>query len=338
MGSQFVGREGFRARQLRVGALVLGALLIFGWALVRVGSLFDVFTPRYEVTTLVPTAAGLRAGAPVTVAGQQAGQVTRLEFIPLEEVADTNHIRVIMELSRSVSSQVRADSRAQIRAAGLLGDKFVDITPGTPDRPEVDDGGSIPAASSVDLDLVLDRAVTMLDSTQIFINQLADVAGSLARGEGTLGALLVDDALYDRFAAASGQLSSLLGTLTRGEGTVGRLIHDPEVYENLTSTLGRLDALSTRIEAGEGTVGRLIASDSLYLGLLTSAHAADSALMSLAGVLARIEAGEGTLGRMASDPQLYDELLKTIVDLQTVIAAIREDPARIRPEINVDVF
>lgn len=338
MGSQFVGREGFRARQLRVGALVAGALLIFGWALFRVGSLFDVFTPRYEVTTLVPTAAGLRAGAPVTVAGQQAGQVTRLEFIPLEEVADTNHIRVVMELSRSVSSQVRTDSRAQIRAAGLLGDKFVDITPGTPDRPEVDDGGSIPAASPVDLDLVLDRAVTMLDSTQIFINQLADVAGSLARGEGTLGALLVDDALYDRFAAASGQLSSLLGTLTRGEGTAGRLIHDPEVYENLTSTLGRLDALSTRIEAGEGTVGRLIASDSLYLGLLASAHAADTALTSLAGVLARIEAGEGTLGRMASDPGLYDELLKTIVDLQTVIAAIREDPGRIRPEVNIDVF
>jgi phospholipid/cholesterol/gamma-HCH transport system substrate-binding protein len=338
MSQQYVGREGFRARQLRVAALAVIALLIFGWAVVRVGSLFDVFTPRYEITTLVPTASGLREGAPVTVAGQQAGQVTGIEFIPLAEVADTNHIRVVMELSRSVAGQVRTDSRAQIRAAGLLGDKFVDITPGDPGLPEVEDGGSIAASSSVDLDLVLDRAVTMLDSTQVFINALGDVAGSLARGEGTLGALLVDDALYDRFATASGELSNLLGTLTRGDGTVGRLIHDPAIYENMTSTLARLDTLSSRIEAGEGSIGRMLASDSLYLGLLASAHAADSALSSLSGVLARIEAGEGTLGRMASDPGLYDELLKTIVDLQTVIAAIREDPARIRPEVTVDVF
>jgi phospholipid/cholesterol/gamma-HCH transport system substrate-binding protein len=338
MSSRYVGREGFRARQLRVAALAIGALAIFAWAVVRVGSLFDVFTPRYEVTTLVPTAAGLREGAPVTVAGQQAGQVTGIEFIPLEEVADTNHIRVVMELSRSVAGQVRTDSRAQIRAAGLLGDKFVDISPGTPGRPEVADGGAIASASSVDLDLVLDRAVTMLDSTQVFINELADVAGSLARGEGTLGALLVDDALYDRFATASGQLSSLLGTLTRGDGTVGRLIHDPEIYESLTSTLGRLDTLSARIEAGEGSIGRMLASDSLYVGLMQSAVAADSALGSLAAVLGQIRSGEGTLGRMASDPGLYDELLKTITDLQTVIAAIREDPASIRPEVNIDVF
>lgn len=325
-------------RQVRVAALALGALLILGWAVLKVGALFDVFTPRYEITTLVPTAAGLREGAPVTVAGQQAGQVTAIQFLPLEEVSDTNHIRVVMELSRDVAPQIRVDSRAQIRAAGLLGDKFVDITPGGPGQPEVGDGGRIASSSTVDLDIVLDRAVTMLDSTQVFINALGDVAGRLARGEGTLGALLVDDALYDRFATASGELSSLLGTLTRGDGTVGRLIHDPEIYERLTGTLGRLDELSARIEAGEGTLGRLVSSDSLYLGLLESARAADTALSSLSAVLGRIESGEGTLGRMATDPGLYDELLKTITDLQTVIAAIREDPRRIRPEVTVDVF
>jgi phospholipid/cholesterol/gamma-HCH transport system substrate-binding protein len=338
MSSSYVGREGYRARQLRVVALALVAVLILGWAVLKVGALFDVFTPRYEVTTLVPTAAGLREGAPVTVAGQQAGQVTGIHFIPLEEVADTNHIRVVMELSRNVASQVRIDSRAQIRSAGLLGDKFVDITPGGPSQPIVEDGGRIASSSTVDLDLVLDRAVTMLDSTQTFINELGDVAGSLARGEGTLGALLVDDALYDRFASASGELAALLGTLARGDGTVGRLIHDPAIYERLVGTLGRLDTLSARIEAGEGTLGRLVASDSLYLGLLASAHAADTALASLSVVLGRIEAGEGTLGRMATDPVLYDELLKTITDLQSVIAAIREDPRRIRPEVTVDVF
>ncbi|MEN8376356.1 MAG: MlaD family protein [Gemmatimonadota bacterium] len=338
MTSRYVGREGYRARQFRVLLLVALALAIFGWAVYRVGTLFDVFTPRYELATQVPTAAGLREGAPVTVAGQQAGQVTGIHFIALEEVQDTNHIRIVMELSRDVADQVRVDSRAQIRAAGLLGDKFVDITPGTPTAAVVEDGGEIAAASSVDLDLVLDRAVAMLDSTQVFVNELGDVAGSLARGEGTLGQLLVDDALYDRFAAASGQLTSLLLTLTREDGTLGRLIHDPVIYERLSATLGRLDSLSARAEAGEGSLGRLLASDSLYLGLLESARAADSALGSLTAVLSRIQSGEGTLGRMAEDPRLYDELLKTITDLQTVIAAIRADPSSISPDVTVDLF
>jgi hypothetical protein len=52
----------------------------------------------------------------------------------------------------------------------------------------------------------------------------------------------------------------------------------------------------------------------------------------------RIAGADGTVGRLLDDPALYDEFLKAVVDIQTLIQAIREDPRAFRPEVRVRVF
>jgi phospholipid/cholesterol/gamma-HCH transport system substrate-binding protein len=62
---------------------------------------------------------------------------------------------------------------------------------------------------------------------------LTEVSGRLRRGEGSLGKLMTDDALFQKMTDLSTRLDSLTGRVERGEGSLGRLINDPEFYNNL---------------------------------------------------------------------------------------------------------
>jgi phospholipid/cholesterol/gamma-HCH transport system substrate-binding protein len=116
------------------------------------------------------------------------------------------------------------------------------------------------------------------------------------------------------------------------------MIRDPELYERLNGALTRLDSLGAAVLAGEGTLGKLVRDDSLYAGMVGVVGRADSALAGVEGLVAGVNHSEGTLARLLEDPALYDQLLKTVVDLQNLIHAIRADPKAFRPAVTVDVF
>lgn len=338
MADREIGRRAFDWSYVRVGALFAFGLVALVFGVYQVGRVFDVFADRYTILTEVPTVAGLREGAPVTLAGQRVGQVAAIEFIPIEQKRDTNNLRVHLSVNRGVAPQIRQDSRAHIRTQGLLGDKFVDIDPGTQAARPLAAGELLPAAATVDIDMLFGRLARTLDTAQVLVSDLGAVTGALARGEGSLGRLLVDDALYQRATAATVELSNLLGEINRGQGTLARLTRDPVLYERVSTAVARLDTLGISALHGEGTLGQLLRSDTLHVSFMASAAHADTALAALAEVLRGVRDGEGTIGRLATDQGLYDEILKAVLDIQTFIQAIRADPRQIRPQITVDVF
>jgi phospholipid/cholesterol/gamma-HCH transport system substrate-binding protein len=327
------GEQG--ARQVRVIVVILIALIVLGYAVYQVGRLFDVFSERYPLVTLVESTAGLIEGAPVAVAGQRVGQVAEVRFIPVEERRGTANIYIRMSVSRSVRDQIREDSRAQLRTQGLLGDRLVDISPGSPGYAVLEPGDTIPAESPLDYEAVLQTAANTLDKVQRIVMDLEAVTGGLASGEGTLGALLVDDRLYDRMTTATTEMAGLLREVNRSDGTLARLIRDPALYDRMDQALVRLDSLGAVVLEGEGTLGRLVRDDSLYQSLLGVTGRADSTLAGIGGFLESVNQGEGSLARLMEDPALYDELLKTIVDLQALVAALRENPEALSPRIRV---
>lgn len=97
--------------QVRVGAVMIVALLILAYAIVQVGSLFDVFANRYTLFMPVESTGGLMRGAPVTLAGQRVGQVDGIEFIPLAMQDEEHNIMLRLEISEDVYEHIREDSR-----------------------------------------------------------------------------------------------------------------------------------------------------------------------------------------------------------------------------------
>jgi len=117
--------------QLKVGVLVLVALIILAFAIVKLGQAGNLFGKRYRLVSYVSNASGLRVGGPVTVAGQLAGSIKEIKFLPPD--ADTSrNLQLVIEINQSIRDQVRQDSRAKINAMGLLGDKVYDVSVGTP--------------------------------------------------------------------------------------------------------------------------------------------------------------------------------------------------------------
>jgi phospholipid/cholesterol/gamma-HCH transport system substrate-binding protein len=337
--------RGFHSRQARVGALLVVSLLILGYAVFRVGELFDVFADRYEIVTTVNNGAGLIEGSAVHLAGQRIGQVSAVEFIPPSRKVGDENLLLRLSISREVADQIRRDSHAYIRAQGLLGDKFVDIRPGTPGAAILQPGDTIRSTDPVDVDALLAQGSDLLDELQLTLRDFRGVAAGLAAGQGTLGRLLTDEELYLRATEATAQFRTMLQDVNRADGTMGRLLRDPALYQQLQGAVARIDTLSGQMIRSEGTLGRLLHDDSLYrgfLGILQQAGGTvarvDTAVIGLGGFLQGMSTGEGTLQRLMTDPALYDQLLKAIVDLQILILDIRTHPTRYRPQVTVDIF
>lgn len=337
MADQVSRRELIGWRRVQVGLLLIIAMLIVVYAVWRIGELFNLFVPRFEIVTLVPSASGIMTGAPVTLAGQRVGMVKQVNFVPLG-THGRNNLSIQLSVARSVQSYIREDSYARIRTQGVLGDKYIDITIGSPNLPEIVPGDTIVSVPAVEFDDMLTLAANALAGIQGLIDNLREVTEPLARGEGTLGELLTDPSLYEEMLGATAQIRELLAELNRSEGTFGRLIRDPALYEQLRTILARVDTLGTEILHGEGTLNRLLESDEFYRSLLATVGRADSVLAVLSGILVTVAEGDGTVQRLLTDPELYDQFLKAVIDLQRLIDEIRVDPRKYRPEVNIKLF
>ena len=331
-------RKTFEWRQARVAILMVVGLGLLIWAIYRVGKIFDVFADRYTIVTLLPNVAGLREGALVSLAGQRIGKVEEIEFIPLREKRGGNHLLLKLEVGEGVREQIRSDSRAQVRAQGVLGDKFIDITPGSLRATPLAAGDTIPAATLMDIEQFMVKASDAMDRANVIVDDLRQITGGMARGEGTMGALLRDDQLYVRMLGATDELNKLLVQVNRGEGALSRMIYDPELYHRMVSAAARVDSLGGLMLNGRGSLSQLLRSDSLYRSLVGMTARGDAAAAEFSALLKKVNGTDGTLNRLLTDPRLYDELLKSVTDLQTLLADVRQNPKKYVPDVNVKVF
>jgi phospholipid/cholesterol/gamma-HCH transport system substrate-binding protein len=323
------------ARQVRVGVVIILALLSLAYGIFQVGRLFDVFASRYPLVTYLQSTGGLIEGSPVTLAGQRVGQVDGIRFMPPSEGGDSANIQVSLSINEDVREQIRGDSRAAVQTQGLLGDRFIDISPGSASRPPLEPGATIPSTAALDYESVLRTAALTMDEVQEVVTDLRTITAGIARGEGTLGSLLADDRLYEEMTTATTELAGLLHTVRDSDGTLARMIEDPTLYGRLNSAIARVDSLGAVALDGEGSLGRLIRDDSLYDSLVGVVGRADSALAGVEDVVATAAYGDGALARLLEDPALYDQLLRTVTDLQTLIQQLRENPESLSPEIRV---
>ena len=310
--------------QLKVGAVILVALVVMGVAILKLGQSAHLFSKRYTLVSFVPNTAGLRVGGQVTVAGQLAGAVKTIEFLPVD--ADTTkNLRVIIEVDKEVQPQVRRDSQAKLKTLGLLGDKVFDISPGTPKYAELQDGDTLSLGEALDYEAVLQQASGALDQVVNLTGSLQKVANGVVKGEGTVGQLLTNRQLFDNLNSTLATTNTLMARLQNPRGTLGQLLNDPTLYNNLNRVLGSADTLVAQlgggISSGNGTVAKLLNDDQLYLRLVSTVSGMDT-------LVNEMSRGNGTVKKLFTDQELYDQLLKSVTSLNQVLTDVQRDPRR----------
>ena len=306
--------------QLRVGVVILISLTILLLAGYKLGQAANLFTSRYPLVAFLDNANGVRVGGSVAVAGQIAGTIRSIEFLP-PDADTTRNLVVVLEVDEQLQEQIRADSRAKVRTLGLLGDKIIDISPGTPRFQALAAYDTIDVDPSLDYEEVIAQASEAVDDMVQLTADLKEITGGIVRGEGTIGKLVNDPLLYDRMTATLGQTNVLLARLARPDGTFGRILDDPTLYIQMTSAIGQLDSLLTRVTTAEGTFGQLLSDTTLYRNMVGVTAGADS-------LLTLLSQGDGFASKMLRDQELYDKMNKLVTDVGAVVEDLRKDPRR----------
>lgn len=123
-----------------VGFFLIAGFLCFGWLSVKLGDvrLFD--EDSYQVQARFISVSGLKEGANVEIAGVKVGRVGDI-FL------DGKFYEAVVTLEIDNNIKLQTDSIASIRTAGIIGDKFVKISPGAEDE-LLENGGNIEETES----------------------------------------------------------------------------------------------------------------------------------------------------------------------------------------------
>ncbi len=131
--------------ETKVGLLsICAVVLIFVFAYL-VG-LISPFGDAYDLNIMYNYAGGIEQGSPVRVMGIKVGKVKSITFDPEYKMQGTNEevkLRIQVSIEKKAWKSVRKDSKFFINLAGVIGEKFLEISPGTIDQAEFSPGESV---------------------------------------------------------------------------------------------------------------------------------------------------------------------------------------------------
>ncbi len=192
------------SQSMRLGAFVLMALAILAVFIFLVGNGESRFQANDRLQAQFQTVSGLENGADVRIGGLHKGTVRKIE---LPARAD-GKMTVVMDVSRETRHLIKLDSVASIQSEGLVGNKYVEISFGSDESPEVPKGGTIQSTPPVDIsdlihktDGILDTTKGALDNLQVATANFSAISGKMNTGQGTVGALINDKTMYRQATA-----------------------------------------------------------------------------------------------------------------------------------------
>jgi phospholipid/cholesterol/gamma-HCH transport system substrate-binding protein len=216
--------------EAKVGILVLVGIILLLFMSFRVSRLERLKGEVY--TALFPSVSGLVINANVEVAGVPVGRVEKIGL-------KNGMAEVTMKIGQT---QLHADAEAAVKTHGMLGDKYIEVKPGSPESPVLPPGAEITKARAAP---DLDELLASLDSA--------------ARGMADLG-----KSLHEAVGGAEGQnkIKEIVANLEEASAGLKDMVHDNKGKVN--DIVANLDDITGKVKKGEGSLGKLVNDDTLY--------------------------------------------------------------------------
>ena len=301
--------------ETKVGIFVTLGFIVLAVMTVTVGKFHLGKEAGYKVYVLFDSAAGVVQNSPVRIAGVHVGKVERISL-------ERGRAKVALRIPPDV--QIHEDAKAYLRSEGLLGERYVEIFPGSEEKPRLKEEGLIQqGAPPASIELVLSRLSGIGEDFKGVLKPL----GQLLKGidPEKVGQMVSNFEIFSRdlphLAADAretlGNFREISAKVQRGEGTLGKLISDDEAYEDARKTLVALRDVAEKVQRGEGTLGKLINDDKAY-------EDARATLANLRHLSEKLEKGEGVLGKLITDDELGQEVEKTIKKVKKAAEGVQE--------------
>lgn len=325
-----------RELEFKVGLLIVGALVILGTFFFVLGN-FSVGS-GYHVYVDYNFTGNIQPGASVKVSGIKVGKVEDIQFLGGQLDTKTGRrvqVRLKVWVEDRVKETLRENAEFFVNTAGVLGEQYLEIVPGSYDRPALPAGSTVVGVDPPRTDLIVARLYEFLESVTSLLHDQKDAIRELltngaaairevnvllAENRQEIGKLIVTaDKLASEGALVLADVRKGLGDPT----IIARTIQDADLllaggHRAVSELVPRATKLldeGVRITGiiTEDRVDKAIdAADSLVVVLNKSGTLVDHVV----AVIQDLRAGKGTAGKLLAREELYADLKEMVVDLK----------------------
>lgn len=303
-----------KEQKIRLGIFVIVGTVLFILTMYFIGSKQHLFSNTFTISAIFENVSGLQRGNNVRFSGIDVGTVQRIEILN-----DTS-IRVDMIIKESVKKFIKKDAIASIGTDGLMGNKLVNISPGSTKSQEVQDNDILPVLNSMDTDDIMRRLKNTNENVEIITANLVNVIEKINNGKGALGKLIMDtvlskdleETLYNvkilsqKTAAVSEDLERNIEKINLNKSTLGILLSDTVIAKNLQQTVSDLASTSEHLER---------------------------TTQDIKTITRKIDEGKGVAGSLLNDSIMTKNLYKSIENIEKGTEAFNENMEALKHNI-----
>ncbi|MDD5504951.1 MAG: MlaD family protein [Candidatus Omnitrophica bacterium] len=176
---------------VKVGLFILIGLVILTVITFSISDFF--FKPGYTIFVELGFANGIQPSAPVRLAGISVGEVKESGVFKDNE----GKTMVRLKLWLTDDAKVEEDAQVIINTLGLIGEKYVEIIPGTPSSPLVQDCGVMRGHDSVSVEQITKKGYEIALKLEQAIDHMEGILAQVKSGHGTVGKLIYDETIYN---------------------------------------------------------------------------------------------------------------------------------------------
>ncbi len=295
--------------ELKVGAVVLVAIVVAAFFILRMDDTANIFgtsTDVYRVRVLFDSIAGLGIDAPVRLAGVLVGRVETIRL------TDNGQAEVVLRINNGVP--LRTDAVASVASLGLLGEKYLEVSAGTPGGTLVTDGGTIGAGAAVSIDQMVAVMNDIAGDAQEMTNALSNVFGSEA-GETRMQRILdnIEQVSRDLGAITQGNRDAVEASMNNVERLTDALAQSlPAMIEEYRTLAAEASTLVS------GNEDRIAGAVDDVRELITNL---DRSASQLEQILQKINSGDGTASQLINTSDTIDRVNDALDTIDDSLAA-----------------
>lgn len=271
--------------QVRVGLFILIGLSIVAAMVVYFGRLGEGFSDYYTVRVEFSNGSGLLRGCEVLLAGAKVGRMTNEPTI----LPDLRGVYVDLRILESV--QIPVGSRFAIGSSGLLGDKFIEITPAPESSEFIQPGAVIRGAENgAGIAAVANDASQLIADLKTTVNNINGVVVKL-----------------DQSVLSKDELAKVRQTIGNVETATARI---SDASANIADASRKIDALLLKADGAVHSGAEAMATAK------SAAEEARKVLLSIGKLVEQARTGQGLLGTLVGNRELADNVKALVLNLR----------------------
>lgn len=218
--------------EVKVGLFIITGIGLLVFFLFAIGDFSAYFQPGYELRVVFDSANGIGRGSPVQYAGVEVGKV---ESVRVVYPGDGSTPQVELSVKLPGRIQVRANDEVSISTFGLLGEKFLEIRPGSGRGEQLKRGQTLVGKPPVSTERIIERANDVLTELKQTLEGVNNLVGDPEARTFLKETLQEARDATRQWKLLGERLNMALSDAQAGEGSLGKLLFDDDLYLRLVA-------------------------------------------------------------------------------------------------------